>query len=154
MSQSQLWLQLGNAGALAYKPTTPIPKGPGALDLPELKCESISRDEIQAFPQQMAATAKLAHRVGFGGVQIHAAHGFLLSQFLSALFNQRTDDCGCQTMENRTRLLAETIHAVRQAVGPSFPVAIKLNSTDQLDCGVTEEDSLQVVQILDASPWT
>lgn len=111
----------------------------------------MSRDEIQAFSYQLATTAKLAKRIGFGGVQIHAAHGFLVSQFLSPLFNQRTDNYGVQTIENRTRLLVETIHAVRQAVGPSFPVAVELNSSDQLDGGLMEEDSLRVIQVLDAT---
>ena len=78
---SNLWLQLGHAGALAYAPTS-TPKGPSALDLPDLKCAALTDDEIRKIPAQFARTAKLAEHAGFGGVQIHAAHGFLLSQFL------------------------------------------------------------------------
>ena len=147
--QQHLWLQLGHAGALAYSSTTTTPKGPSALHLPELHCEALSLDEIKAFPQQLATTARLAQQVGFGGVQIHAAHGFLLSQFLSPLFNQRTDAYGGDSMDHRMRLLLETIQAVRQATGNSFPVAVKLNSSDQLEGGLTEEDSLQVIRALD-----
>lgn len=146
--QQQLWLQLGHAGALAYAPTTKIPKGPSSLHLPELKCEAMTLEEIEAFPQQLASTARLAQQVGFGGVQIHAAHGFLLSQFLSPLFNLRTDAYG-GPLENRMRLLLETIQAVRQSVGNSFPVTVKLNSSDQLEGGLTQEDSLKVVEALD-----
>ena len=83
-----LWLQLGHAGALAYAPTS-NPKGPSALDVPGLSCAALTVAEIKELSSEFARTAKLAHQAGFGGVQIHAAHGFLLSQFLSPLFNRR-----------------------------------------------------------------
>ncbi|WP_336232932.1 oxidoreductase [Thalassospira sp. CH_XMU1458] len=144
---SNLWLQLGHAGALAYAPTS-TPKGPSALDLPDLKCAALTDDEIRKIPAQFARTAKLAEHAGFGGVQIHAAHGFLLSQFLSPLFNKRCDDYG-GPIANRMRLLLETIGAVRAAVGPGFVVAVKLNATDQLEGGLSEDDALAVVATLD-----
>ncbi|MEM7191181.1 MAG: oxidoreductase, partial [Pseudomonadota bacterium] len=87
---------------------------------------------------------------GFGGVQVHAAHGFVLSQFLSPLFNQRTDAYG-GPIRNRMRLLLEVIDAVRATAGPGFPVAVKLNSSDQLEGGLVEDEALEVVQALDAS---
>jgi len=90
---SQLWLQLGHAGAMAYSPIS-TPKGPSAIDMPGLRCAALSIDEIKALPQEFANTAHLAQATGFGGVQIHAAHGFLLSQFLSPLFNKRADGYG------------------------------------------------------------
>ena len=77
----QLWLQLGHAGALSYVPTSK-PKGPSDLDLPGLHCVALSLDEIHQLPSEFANTAKLAQQAGFGGVHIHAAHGFPLSQFL------------------------------------------------------------------------
>ncbi|KXJ50332.1 MAG: oxidoreductase [Thalassospira sp. Nap_22] len=144
---SNLWLQLGHAGALAFAPTS-TPKGPSALDLPGLKCAALTDDEIHQIPAQFARTAKLAEHAGFGGVQIHAAHGFLLSQFLSPLFNKRRDDYG-GPIANRMRLLLETIGAVRAAVGPDFVVAVKLNATDQLEGGLSEDDALAVVAALD-----
>jgi len=144
---SSLWLQLGHAGALAYAPTS-APKGPSALDLPGLKCAALTTDEIRQVPAQFARTAKLAEQAGFGGVQIHAAHGFLLSQFLSPLFNKRRDEYG-GSIANRMRLLLETIGAVRAAVGPGFVVAVKLNATDQLEGGLSEDDALAVVAALD-----
>ncbi|WP_242109182.1 NADH:flavin oxidoreductase/NADH oxidase family protein [Aliiroseovarius subalbicans] len=146
---AQLWLQLGHAGALAYAPTSD-PKGPSALDLPDLHCEGLSLEDIRKVPGEFAATARLAQQAGFGGVQIHAAHGFLLSQFLSPLFNKRQDTYG-GGIDNRMRLVLETIQAVRDAVGPQFPIAIKLNSSDQLEGGLSADDALKVVAALDGS---
>ncbi|MBT8459635.1 MAG: NADH:flavin oxidoreductase/NADH oxidase family protein [Boseongicola sp.] len=146
---AQLWLQLGHAGALAYAPTS-SPKGPSALDLPGLRCAEMTLVEIHHVPSGFARTAELARQAGFGGVQIHAAHGFLLSQFLSPLFNKRSDDYG-GAIENRMRLLLDSIEATRAAVGPDFPIAVKLNSSDQLEGGFAEQDALQVVAALDRS---
>ena len=129
-AEGQLWAQLGHAGALAH-PLISSPKGPSALDLPGVRCAEMTLAEINAFPSLIAATAKRASDAGFGGVEIHAAHGFLLSQFLSPLFNRRSDAHG-GPIENRMRLLLETIEATRSAVGPAFPVGVKLNATDQL----------------------
>lgn len=147
VNNSNLWLQLGHAGALAYAPTS-MPKGPSALDLPGLTCAALTDDEIREIPARFAKTAKLARETGFGGVQIHAAHGFLLSQFLSPLFNKRRDEYG-GSIANRMRLLLETVHAVRAAVGPDFVIAVKLNATDQLEGGLCEDDALAVIAALD-----
>jgi len=147
---SGLWLQLGHAGAMAYPPTS-VPKGPSALDLPRLSCEALSLAEVRALPEEFARTARLGKDAGFGGVQIHAAHGFLLSQFLSPLFNQREDTYG-GSIDNRQRLLIEVIRAVREAVGPAFPIAVKLNATDQLEGGLSQVDALAVVEALDREP--
>lgn len=148
-NNAQLWLQLGHAGALAYAPTS-NPKGPSALDLPNLQCAELTPDEIQQVPSTFARTAQLAKKAGFGGVQVHAAHGFLLSQFLSPLFNKRSDEYG-GVVYNRMRLLLETIEVIREAVGPGFPIAVKLNSSDQLEGGLNQEDALEVVTGLDRS---
>lgn len=142
-----LWAQLGHAGAMAHGPIS-TPKGPSALDIPGLTCGSFTRNEIRALPGAFAETARLAQRFGFGGVQVHAAHGFLLSQFLSPLFNQRRDEYG-GPLDNRMRLLLQVIDAVREAVGPKFPVAVKLNATDQLEGGFEEDDALHVVAALE-----
>jgi 2,4-dienoyl-CoA reductase-like NADH-dependent reductase (Old Yellow Enzyme family) len=140
---AQLWLQLGHAGAMADAPIS-TPKGPSALELPGLTCGALSLDEIHALPAEFARTASLAKEFGFGGVELHAAHGFLLNQFLSPLFNKRADAYG-GSLQNRMRLLLEVIGAVRKAVGPEYPVGIKLNATDQLDGGFDEDESLEVV---------
>lgn len=146
---AHLWLQLGHAGAMAY-PSISDPKGPSALDLPGLTCAALTLDEVRALPSEFSRIARLAKDVGFGGVQIHAAHGFLLSQFLSPLFNRRDDDYG-GSIASRARLLMEIVDEVRSAVGPSFPIAVKLNATDQLEGGLDEQDALTVVAALDGT---
>jgi 2,4-dienoyl-CoA reductase-like NADH-dependent reductase (Old Yellow Enzyme family) len=107
----------------------------------------MSEEQIQDVIQRFAHAATVSREVGFTGVQIHAAHGYLLSQFLSPLSNQRTDQWG-DSLENRARLLLETVRAVRRTVGPEFPVSVKLNSADFQRGGFTEEESMQVVRWL------
>lgn len=144
-----LWPQLGHAGALAHPPISQ-PKGPSALDVGELRCEGMSTDEVQALPGLYARSAANAMALGFSGVQVHAAHGWLLSQFLSPLFNRRTDGYG-GSVEARCRVVIDVINAVRAAVGPAFPIGIKINATDQLEGGLTQEDALEVVSLLDGT---
>ncbi|MEN0087603.1 MAG: oxidoreductase, partial [Pseudomonadota bacterium] len=146
---TQLWAQLGHAGAMAHPPLAApdAPKGPSALQLPGLAVEAMSLAEVQAIPDQIARTAVMAKEVGFGGVEVHAAHGFLLSQFLSPLFNKRTDGYG-GVIANRMRLALEVIETVRGAVGLSFPMGVKLNATDQLEGGFMEDEALQTVAVL------
>ena len=146
-NETLLFTQLGHAGAMTHPPIG-MPKGPSALDLPGLSCAALTPEEIAALPAQFAQTARHAKALGFGGVQIHAAHGFLISQFLSPLFNKRTDAYG-GSLQNRMRLLGEVIDAVRLAVGPAFPITIKLNATDQLQGGFAQDEALQVVAMLD-----
>ena len=126
------------------------PKGPSAIDIPGLRCAALSIDEIKELPREFAHTARLAQELGFGGVQIHAAHGFLLSQFLSPLFNKRTDSYG-GSANSRMRLLLEVVDGVRNAVTPQFVVGVKLNSTDQLDGGFEEQAALEVISALDGT---
>jgi 2,4-dienoyl-CoA reductase-like NADH-dependent reductase (Old Yellow Enzyme family) len=92
---------------------------------------------VHSLPAEFAESARTAQSLGFTGVQIHAAHGFLLSQFLSPLFNKRDDDYDDyddydDSIQSRMRLLLEVIDAVRNAVGDKLVVAVKLNTTDQL----------------------
>jgi len=147
--ETQLWLQLGHAGAMAYPPTS-SPQGPSAIDIPGLSCMALTLDEVQALPAEFAKTARLAQGLGFGGAQIHAAHGFLLSQFLSPLFNKRTDAYG-GSAASRMRLLLEVVEAVRSAVDPAFVVAVKLNATDQLEGGFDAQAALSVISALDGA---
>ncbi len=146
---SHLWPQLGHAGALSHLPISQ-PKGPSALDLEGLKCEGLSLAEINELPGMYAQAAAHAKSVGFTGVHIHAGHGFLLSQFLSPLFNHRDDAYG-GSIDGRARLLLEIIDAVRSAVGPGFPIGVRMNATDQLQGGLTEAEALELVRLLDAT---
>lgn len=141
-----LWPQLGNAGALADS-SVAVGAGPSAIKLGELQCRGLSLDEVRALPDQYASTARLAREAAFSGVQVHAGHGFLVNQFLSPLFNRRTDAYGGE-VPNRARLLLEILEAVREAVGSDFPIGVKLNSTDLIEGGFEETDALQVVELL------
>lgn len=144
---AHLWPQLGHAGALSHLPISQ-PKGPSALDLDGLQCAGMSIEDVRELPDRYARTALHAKNAGFTGIQIHAGHGFLLSQFLSPLFNHRADGYG-GSIEGRCRIVLEVIAAVRRAVGPLFPVGIRINSTDNLEGGLTEVDALEVVRLLD-----
>ena len=144
---AHLWPQLGHAGALSHLPISQ-PKGPSALHIGSFKCAAMSVDEVKNLPNLYAKTAKQAKALGFTGLQIHAAHGFLLSQFLSPLFNRRTDEYG-GSIEARCNIVVDVINEVRRAVGPTFPIGIKINSTDKLEGGLIEDDALNLVRILD-----
>ena len=112
---------------------------------------AMTEEDIQDVIQRFATSARLAEKAGFSGVQIHGAHGYLISQFLSPLSNHRTDRWG-GSVENRARLLLEVIHAVRASVSPSFCVAVKLNSADFQRGGFDAADARGVVEMLNPLP--
>lgn len=99
--------------------------------------------EIRDIIERFSRVARTAKEAGFTGVQIHSAHGYLSSQFLSPRANRRTDEWG-GSLENRARFLLETYKAVRNAVGSDFPVCVKLNSADFQKGGFSKEDSARV----------
>lgn len=139
-----VWPQLGHAGALAPAPIAE-PAGPSPLDLDGLRCRGLTIAEVEQLPSVYAAAAGRARRAGFTGVEIHAGHGFLLSQFLSPLFNRRTDRYG-GSIEARSQVVVDVARAVRREVGADVAIAIKLNATDQLEGGLDEDDALVVVE--------
>jgi 2,4-dienoyl-CoA reductase-like NADH-dependent reductase (Old Yellow Enzyme family) len=98
--------------------------------------------------RRFATTAGLAERAGFDGVEVHAAHGYLLSQFLSPLVNKRSDEWGGR-LENRARLLLGVVRAIRRVVSPSFAVAVKLNSADFQRGGFDADDAARVIAMLE-----
>ncbi|MDR1979691.1 MAG: NADH:flavin oxidoreductase [Synergistaceae bacterium] len=104
-------------------------------------------DELRAIQQKFAQAALFAIEAGYDGVEIHAAHGFLLSQFMTPYYNRRTDLYG-GSVENRSRMTLETYDAVRGAVGKDFPIWVKINSTDGIDEGLTPEDCLHLCKKL------
>src|SRR3984957_4686159 len=107
--------------------------------------------QIDATIQRFAVAAANAERAGFDGVEVHAAHGYLLSQFLSPLSNRRTDEWG-GSLENRARFLLETIKAVRGRGAPGFCVSVKLNSADFQRGGFAASDAKAVVEWLNDLP--
>ena len=149
---NHFWMQINHPGRQAAVAREGTLLAPSAIRLemtgldtivPRAMTEAEILDVIRRFGQ--VATA--ARDCGFTGVQVHAAHGYLLSQFLSGRTNIRTDAWG-GALENRARLLLETVRAVRRAVGHDFPVSVKLNSADFQKGGFTSEDCVQVVRWL------
>jgi len=150
---SQFWAQISHAGRQTQKMVNPHPKAPSAvqLGLPGGQFGepvALRKDEIEDLIQRFAQCADVCKQAGFSGVQLHAAHGYLISQFLSPRSNQRTDEYG-GSLENRARVLLESVKAVRAAVGPEFPVGVKLNSADFQRGGFEFDDSLIVAKWLE-----
>jgi 2,4-dienoyl-CoA reductase-like NADH-dependent reductase (Old Yellow Enzyme family) len=140
-------LQLAHAGAYGMAPEGTI--GPSDIADHEGKvCQAMTAEDIQRVVTAFAAGAALAQQAGFDAVQIHAAHGYLLSQFLSPHYNCREDEYG-GSLENRARIVLEVFAAIRQAVGEDYAVLIKLNSDDFIEGGLTIEDMLQVAELLE-----
>ena len=106
-----------------------------------------SRRDIADLVDAFATAARRTRAAGFDGVELHAGHGYLLSQFLSPSTNRRTDAYG-GSVENRARIIVEIIEASRRAVGPAFPLMVKMNSSDGVEGGLTEEDSLRAAMLL------
>lgn len=109
--------------------------------------KEISIDDIGELVKAFADAARRARAAGFDGVQIHAAHGYLLSQFLSPIFNRRLDEYG-GSLVNRARILLEIYKATREVVGDNFPVLIKINCRDFSENGLSLEDSVQAASLL------
>ena len=137
-------LQLAHAGGHAATHLTGLPAtGPSEFEGRfGGRCRAMSDRDIAAVPGAMADGARRAKAAGFDAVQIHAAHGYLLSQFLSSAVNHRRDRYG-GALENRARLVCETVRAVRGAVGVDYPVLIKLNSEDFTEGGFQVDEMLQ-----------
>ena len=110
------------------------------------RCQAMSAEDIGTVIQAMATAARRACAAGFDAVQIHAAHGYLLSQFLSPATNRRRDQYG-GSLENRARLVCDVIRAVRTAIGPDHPVLVKMNSEDFVASGFQQEDMLRVADL-------
>ena len=105
---------------------------------------ALTTSEVEELVQKFITSAKVAKEAGFSGVQIHAAHGYLVSQFLSPHDNRRTDKYG-GSLENRMRFLKEIYLGMREELGKDFPIGIKINSTDFKEDGLKEEDSLETI---------
>lgn len=150
---THLWMQINHPGKQSPKYLSTQPVAPSAIayksQLKNMfnKPRMLSEEEILDIISRFAYTAKVAKESGFTGVQIHGAHGYLVSQFLSPLHNQRSDSWG-GSLEKRMRFVVEIYKAIRNTVGDNYPIAIKLNSADFQKGGFSEEDSMQVMQKL------
>lgn len=148
MAGNHLWMQISHAGRQTPISVNPAPLAPSAvpLDIPMGfgAPTAMSEADILDVVERFGRVAETAQATGFTGVQIHSAHGYLLSGFLSPLANRRTDRWG-GPLENRARLLIEVVRRVRRGVGARFPVAVKLNSADFQTGGFSSDEAEQVV---------
>lgn len=151
---TQLWMQINHPGRQVYTAMGEQALAPSeiAVNIPGFsklfaKPKAMTEDEIQETIERFTNTALLAEKAGFTGVQIHAAHGYLISQFLSPLTNQRSDRWG-GSRENRARLLLDVVKSVSAKVKAEFCVSVKLNSADFQKGGFDAEDAKWVVSQL------
>lgn len=150
---NHIWMQLNHPGKQSPRMLNKDPVSPSAVPFrKEMRGmfatpRALTEAEILDIIQRFARSAALAEQAGFQGVQIHGAHGYLVSQFLSPHHNKRTDRWG-GTPENRMRFVLEVYRAIREATSAQFCVGIKLNSADFQRGGFTEEESLAVIKCL------
>jgi 2,4-dienoyl-CoA reductase-like NADH-dependent reductase (Old Yellow Enzyme family) len=150
---TQLWMQLNHPGKQAPKGLNLETVSPSAIpfkkDLAAFFAapRELTGAEIHDLIGRYGRSAEIAKKAGFTGVQIHGAHGYLVSQFLSGHSNQRTDEWGGDAARRR-RFVLEVYREIRERTGPGFPIGIKMNSADFQKGGFTEEESLDVVRAL------
>lgn len=152
-NDTHTWVQLNHPGKQSPNMLSKQPVSSSAIPLrKELKNffnppRAMTEDEILEQIERFGRAAGIAKKAGFTGVQIHGAHGYLVSQFLSPHHNQRKDQWG-GSLENRARFVLEVYGSIRKAVGDDFPVSIKMNSADFQRGGFSEEDSMVVAEML------
>ena len=147
---AKVMVQLNHPGKQAPKTVSKQTVAPSAVPLGNglnklfSTPRALTTSEVEELVQKFVTSAKVAKEAGFSGVQIHAAHGYLISQFLSPHDNRRTDKYG-GSLENRMRFLKEIYLGMREELGKDFTIGIKINSTDFKEDGLTEEDSLETI---------
>lgn len=147
---AKVMVQLNHPGKQAPKTVSKQTVAPSAVPLGNglnklfSTPRALTTNEVEELIQKFVTSAKVAKEAGFSGVQIHAAHGYLISQFLSPHDNRRTDKYG-GSLENRMRFLKEIYLGMREELGKDFTIGIKINSTDFKEDGLTEEDSLKTI---------
>jgi len=141
--------QINHAGRQSRGDVVADPMGPSEHPAmpPRSGAREMTIDEIDMLIDAYAQAARRAREAGFDAVQIHAAHGYLVSQFLSPIANRRTDEWG-GNLENRTQFMKRIIAAVREQVGPDFPVFAKLGMRDESSEGLTLEEGVEIIRQL------
>lgn len=147
---AKIVLQLAHAGYFAPQALTGQPPlaVSASVELDDAPRKGMNQTDIHNLVLFFAEAALRAEAAGFDGVQIHSAHGYLLNQFLSPLFNRRRDEYG-GSLRNRVRVHLEIITAIRQAVGSDFPILIKINGRDFAEGGLELEDSLKAAVLME-----
>ncbi len=149
---AQLWMQVNHPGRQAPVDLDKAPVSPSNVKMPSsryLEPRPLAEEEILDLIKRYGNAALIAKKAGMKGAQIHGAHGYLVSQFLSGLTNLRTDKWG-GSLENRARFVLEIYRNMRKKCGDDFPLGIKINSADFQRGAFTEEESMEVIQLLDA----
>ena len=152
-NNTQFWMQISHAGRQTPGAINPNPISPSSVQLiiPTANYGvpvPMTVDDIEDVIERFIFVAKIAKESGFTGIQLHSAHGYLLSQFLSPDINLRDDEWG-GSIENRSRLMLRIIEGCRAALGDDFPIAVKLNSADFQKGGFSDLDSVKVAKFLD-----
>lgn len=148
---TQLWMQINHPGRQAPIYLDKAPVSASNVGMPSkiyVQPRPLSEEEILNLIDHYGTAALVAKKSGMKGAQIHGAHGYLVSQFLSPLTNLRTDRWG-GSLENRARFAVEIYRNMRAKVGDDFPLSIKINSADFQRGAFTEEESMEVIQMLD-----
>ncbi|MDA9367990.1 NADH:flavin oxidoreductase/NADH oxidase family protein [Flavobacteriaceae bacterium] len=150
----QFWMQINHPGRQVYAAMgeTALSPSDKTMDMGNFskmfaQPRAMTEEEIEVLIQRFTATSKQAELAGFTGIQVHAAHGYLISQFLSPLTNLRSDQWGGD-INNRARVLIEIVKRIRQSVKPEFCVSVKLNSADFQKGGFELHDAKAVIQLL------
>lgn len=149
---THLWMQINHPGRQSPVYLNKAPVSASNVKMPMgiyLEPRPLTEDEILDLIERYGNAALLAKKAGMKGAQIHGAHGYLVSQFLSPLTNLREDKWG-GSLENRARFVIEIYRNMRKKCGDSFPIGIKINSADFQKGAFTEEESMEVIQLLDA----
>ena len=148
--RGKIALQLAHGGSRANSELSGLePIGPSAVEKDgQPICRMAGVEDIASIVSAFARAAELAKQAGFDAVQIHAAHGFLLSQFLSPAFNKRSDKYGGE-LANRAQLLLKVVQSIRNTVGPRYPILTKINSEDFLDDGMSCSEAVEVSGLLE-----
>lgn len=149
-----IWPQINHPGRQAFASINRVVVAPSAIPLKMGGAskmfaipKALTEEEIWEIIKRFGTTARICKEAGFTGCQIHGAHGYLVSQFLSPNSNVRTDQWG-GALENRARFVLEIYREIRRQVGADYPVGIKINSADFQRGGFTEEESMEVIQLL------
>jgi 2,4-dienoyl-CoA reductase-like NADH-dependent reductase (Old Yellow Enzyme family) len=151
-AKGKIVMQINHSGPRAESSiTNEAPIGPTFQEKEDgTFCKEMTRLDIRRVAEAFGTAAGRAKKAGFDGVQVHAAHGYLLSSFLSPYFNKRSDEYG-GTVENRARFLLEVLQAIFVAVGDDFPIIVKMNAADFLPGGFSAQDMVQTAALLEGA---
>lgn len=150
VNETQLWMQLNHPGRQSPRSLSKEPVAPSSVALDKRYASffnsprELSTDEVRMIIQKFIKAAVIAKKAGFSGVQIHGAHGYLVSQFLSPASNQRQDEYGGSS-DNRMKFLIDIYMGMRQVLGKDFSISVKMNVSDFNEDGLTEEEAVQIM---------